>query len=327
MQLELYDALSAYPAYRSLAHTYVGADELTALLQPDEGYLKLVRLGDDMFAVYLSRERSTAWQVGASAAEVAEMVATLRDSIALTIGGTTATYPFDVDTSRHLFDALFGPVAGDLAPARPPGVRARRRAAAAAGQPAGDRPGGRRRLSPAGRRRRRRVRLPRRRLARPRQGDQHRAVAGELPRRTQRAALGCGQGLHRPRAERAGRPCHPAPRWCAVRRQRPTAGCEVPLASWNRPVAADELVLASQVFGPARSDVVTGRRVHRHRGRGPRRPRVVSASSIRHAWPRHPAARRLPGATRAADQLRRGRLGRAAAVSPKCSSSSSTPTW
>ena len=113
-QLELVTALSAYPAYRSLAHTYVTADDMRVLLKSGEGYLKLVQIGDEMFAVYLSPTRSTGWQVDASASEVADLVAKLRDSISVTIGGITATYPFDVDSSRKLFNDLFGPVGGDL---------------------------------------------------------------------------------------------------------------------------------------------------------------------------------------------------------------------
>ena len=107
--------LSAFPEYRSVAHNYVTADELTALLRPGEGYLKLVRLGDELFAVYLSSTRSTGWRVEASAGDIADLVSALRDSISLSIGGVTATYPFDVDSSRALHDALFAPVAADIA--------------------------------------------------------------------------------------------------------------------------------------------------------------------------------------------------------------------
>lgn len=257
MQLELLDALSAFPEYRTVSHAYVGADELTAMLGPDEGYLKLVRLGDALFAVYLSQARSTAWQVGASAGEVAAMVATLRDSIALSIGGVTATYPFDVDTSRQLFSALFGTVSDDLARldhlvfepdgallqlpvnllvAEQGGVDAYH-ARVAAGGDEFDFRGiawlGRDKaistsLSPASFR------------------DARRAP----PSAAGRAYIGLGQNEPVGRVTRA-----------SLVRGVPEStdpGCEVPLASWNRPIAADELVLASQVFGPGRSDLLTG---------------------------------------------------------------------
>ena len=257
MDLELIDALSAYPEYRSLARAYVTAGELTALLGPGEGYLKLVRLGDDMFAVYLSQARSTAWKVATSSGEVAGLVAALRDSISLSIGGVTATYPFDIDSARRLHDALFAPVAADLArldhlvfepdgallqlpinllTADAAGVAAYHARVAAGGDEFDFRGIGwlgrgkaiSTALSPASFR------------------DARRAP----PSAAARAYIGLGQN----------EPVGPIARASLVRgvADAPDPGCEVPLASWNRPIAADELVLASQVFGPARSDMMTG---------------------------------------------------------------------
>ncbi|HWK40360.1 MAG TPA: CHAT domain-containing protein [Croceibacterium sp.] len=114
-QIELLDALSAYPEYRALAHNYLTAEEMRALLKPGEGYLKLIRLGGEMYAVYIAPDRSTGWKVNASSQQVADLVGALRDSISLSIGGVNATYPFDVDSARALHDALFGPVAADIA--------------------------------------------------------------------------------------------------------------------------------------------------------------------------------------------------------------------
>ena len=257
MQLELLDALSAYPEYRSVSHGYVTADEMRALLAPDEGYLKLVRLGDEMFAVYLSRTRSAGWRVGASAGEVAELVTELRDSISLTIGGVTATYPFDIDSSRRLYDALFGPVAAELAGLghlvfEPDGALLQLPVNLLTGDQAGvdayharvaeggdefDFRGIRwlgrdtaisTALSPASFR------------------DARRAPAS----RAGRAYLGLGQNA----------PVGQVTRAALVRGldDAPAPGCEIPLAAWNRPIPDDELVLASQVFGPARSDLLTG---------------------------------------------------------------------
>ena len=174
---------------------------------------------------------------------MAELVAALRDSIALSIGGVTATYPFDVDSSRALYDALFGPVAGDLARLdhlvfEPDGALLQLPINLLTADQAGvdayhARVDGRRR----------RVRLPRHRLARPRQGDQHRAVAGELPRRAPRAAVDA------PGAPISGsartQPLGAVTQASLVRgaaAMRPTPAATLPLASWNRPIPADELV-------------------------------------------------------------------------------------
>jgi CHAT domain-containing protein/tetratricopeptide (TPR) repeat protein len=256
MQLELFEALSAYPEYRSVAHNYVTAPELTALLRPGEGYLKLVRLGDEMFAVYLSPDRSTGWRVEAGADGVAELVAALRDSISLSIGGVTATYPFDVDSSRALYDALFGPISGDIAglehlvfepdgallqlpanllTADEAGVDAYHARVEAGGDEfdfRGIRWLGRDKaistaLSPASFR------------------DARRAP----PSQAGRAYLGLGQN------EPLG-----AVTQAAFTRGLPEStdpGCALPVASWNQPIPADELVAASRVFGADRADLLT----------------------------------------------------------------------
>lgn len=252
-QLSLIDALSVYPEYRSVSYDYVSVDEMRALLGPGEGYLKLVRIGGDIFAVYLSQERAAGWKVEASAGEVADLVTALRDSISLSIGGVTATYPFDVDSARKLYDVLFGPISSDLANLdhlvfEPDGAMLqlpanlltadqagvdRYHARVEAGGDEFDFRGidwlGRDKaistaLSPATFR------------------DARRAPSSNAAR----AYIGLGQNA----PIQAARPQ-------PVSSESDT-GCDLPLASWNRPVPADELVLASQVFGPARSDLVTG---------------------------------------------------------------------
>ena len=256
MQLQLFEALSAYPEYRSVAHNYVSAEELTGLLKPGEGYLKLVRLGDEMFAVYLSPGRSTGWRVEAGADGVADLVAALRDSISLSIGGVTATYPFDIDSSRSLYDALFAPIAGDLAglehlvfepdgallqlpvnllTADQAGVAAYHARVEGGGDEfdfRGIRWLGRDKaistaLSPASFR------------------DARRAP----PSSAGKAYLGLGQN------EPVG-----AITQASLVRGLPASSdpaCALPAASWNQPIPADELVAASQVFGSARSDLLT----------------------------------------------------------------------
>lgn len=256
-QLELVNALSAYPAYRSLAHTYVSADDMRALLRPGEAYLKLVKVGDDMFAVYISPQRSTGWKVGASAAQVADLVSKLRDSISVTVGGVAATYPFDVDSSRTLFNDLFAPVAGDLTKvnhlifepdgallqlpinlliADGAGVDAYHKRVAAGGDEfdfrgiawLGRNTAISTALSPASFR------------------DMRNAPASKAPE----AYLGLGQNQPVGKLTRA-----------ALVRGVPDSddpGCDIPLAAWNDPVPDDELKLASQVFGPSRSQLITG---------------------------------------------------------------------
>ncbi|KRA81656.1 hypothetical protein ASD76_12170 [Altererythrobacter sp. Root672] len=255
-QLELIEALGAYPEYRSISHNYVAADDLVALLKPDEAYLKLVRLGDEMFAVYLSPTRSTGWRVDASASQVAGLVQKLRDSIALSINGVTATYPFDVDSSRQLYQAVFGPVAGDLGRVKhlvfepdgallqlpinllvadQPGVDAYHARVASGGDEFDFRGVnwlGRDKaistaLSPAGFR------------------DARRAPSS----RAAKAYLGLGQN----------EPLGPVTQAALTRGlpQFTDPGCALPVASWNRPIPSDELIAASEVFGAGQSTLLT----------------------------------------------------------------------
>jgi CHAT domain-containing protein len=256
-QLELVNALSAYPAYRSVSHDYVTGADMRALLRPGEGYLKLVQLGEAVYAVYLSPSRSVGWKVAASADEIADLVATLRDSISLTIGGQTATYPFDVDSAQALFQKAFAPVGADLRGlkhlvfepdgaflelpvnllvADPAGVAAYHARVAAGGDEFDFRGidwlGRGKAISTA--------------LSAASFRDARRAP----PSRAARAYLGLGQNL-------------PVSAMSTVARTRGVAesqdpGCDIPLAAWNQPIPADELVLASQVLGPARSTVITG---------------------------------------------------------------------
>jgi CHAT domain-containing protein len=256
-QLDLVNALAAYPAYRSLAHTYVSADDMRALLKPGEAYLKLVKVGDDMFAVYISPQRSTGWKVSGSAAQVADLVAKLRDSISVTVGGVTATYPFDVDSSRTLFNDLFGPVSSDLASVRhlifepdgallqlpinlliadQAGVDAYHKRVAAGGDEfdfrgidwLGRNAAISTALSPASFR------------------DMRKAPPSKAPE----AYLGLGDNQPVGNVTRA-----------ALVRGVPDSddpGCDIPLAAWDNPIPPDELNLASQVFGPNRSQLLTG---------------------------------------------------------------------
>lgn len=256
-QVELLDKLSAYPAYRSQARGSMTMAELRALLAPDEAYLQLVQVGGSMYAVYLSPARTSGWKVGASAAEIRGLVDRLRDSISVTVGGVNATFPFDVDTARALFDHLMGPVSADLAGVRhlafePDGALLELPAnLLVAGQAGVD--AYHRRLE-AG-------------------GDEYDFRGVEW--------LGRGRAISTAlsptsfRDARAAPPSKAASLYLGLGQNQPVgaiappslvragggagdSGCEVPLAAWNRPISADELVFASRELGEGRSALITG---------------------------------------------------------------------
>ncbi|GGD86691.1 CHAT domain-containing protein [Tsuneonella deserti] len=255
-QLELLTALSGYPAYRSLARDYMSADEMRALLAPQEAYLELVEIGDAMYAVYLSPERSAGWKVGASASEVDKLVRQLRESISVSVGGINATYPFDVDAARKLFDALMGPVSGDLANVKhlvfepdgalmelPPNLLVAEQSGVDAYH-ARVKSGGDeydfRGLAWLGRGRAISTALSPASFRDARKAPS--SNAGSL-------YLGLGQN----------EPVGPLQNASLVRGvQSDEPGCQIPLAAWNRPISAEELVFASQELGTGRSALVTG---------------------------------------------------------------------
>ncbi len=256
-QVELLDKLSAYPAYRSQAREYLSLGEMRGLLSPGEAYLQLVEVGGSMYAVYVSPEKIAGWKVAAASDELRKLVSDLRDSISVTVGGIVATYPFDVDSARTLFDDLFAPVAGDLATVEhlifePDGAMMELPANLLVGDQAG-------------------VDAYHSRVAKG--GDEYdfrgikwlgrgRAISTALSPASFRdarqapaskaASLYLGLGHNQPLGK--------VTRASLVRGGEDAMGddCAIPLAAWNRPISADELVFASRELGEGRSELVTG---------------------------------------------------------------------
>jgi CHAT domain-containing protein len=114
-QLEVQQALAAYPRYRAVTDSRMTLADLQQSLRPGEAYLKLIMLDSSAYAIFAQPDGSRAWRLGASPDEIATMVAALRDSIAIEEAGQTITYPFEIATARRLFTLLMGPVASELA--------------------------------------------------------------------------------------------------------------------------------------------------------------------------------------------------------------------
>lgn len=113
-QLELQQELAQYPRYRVVSDDQMALADLQATLRPGEAYYKLVMLDDAAYAIYAEQDMARAYRVDAPVAEIDGMVDSLRDSIAIEMAGQTITYPFEIDTARQLYRALFGPVDGEL---------------------------------------------------------------------------------------------------------------------------------------------------------------------------------------------------------------------
>lgn len=114
-QLSALSALSAYPQFRAVSRSFVTLEEMRGVLRPGEAYLKLVQLGGDNYAVYVSASAAKAWKLGISAGELIALVGALRDSISTNINGMRETYPFDLESDLKLSGELIGPISSDLA--------------------------------------------------------------------------------------------------------------------------------------------------------------------------------------------------------------------
>ena len=94
--------------------------DLQRLLRPGEAYYKMLVVGGDAYAVFatagsrarLPDRRQRRPSSSARSTRCARPSRCVEDNQQL-------TYPFDLDLAHALYQALFGPVAGELAPASP----------------------------------------------------------------------------------------------------------------------------------------------------------------------------------------------------------------
>lgn len=109
-QLETQEALAAYPRYSVVSEDRMSLADLQGALREGEAYVKLAMLDGSAFAIVASRDGATGYRLGATPDELEELVNTIRESIVVVEDGRTVTYPFDIEASRRLYLALFGPV-------------------------------------------------------------------------------------------------------------------------------------------------------------------------------------------------------------------------
>lgn len=113
-QSETVVALSAFPQYRVVASGKLDLAELQQVLRPDEAYLKMLVVGDGVYAILIEQGRAQLWKSDISASGLDTAVDTIRSTISIIENGRRVTYPFDAATSYKLYGQLFGPVAARL---------------------------------------------------------------------------------------------------------------------------------------------------------------------------------------------------------------------
>ncbi|MEI6487144.1 MAG: CHAT domain-containing protein [Sphingomonadales bacterium] len=107
--------LAEYPRYRSISNGSVTMASLQQALKPGEAYYKLVLLGDDAYALTISRDNAAVARIAATAPQLGQLVKIIRDSVVIFENGRPTTYPFDAPAARRLFALLTGPADGATA--------------------------------------------------------------------------------------------------------------------------------------------------------------------------------------------------------------------
>lgn len=249
-QTRLVSQLAAFPRYKALAPQSLALADLQAKLKPGEAYYKLMAVGPDLFALWITPEGARTFPVSGGVARLSDEVARLRDSIVVEENGAPVTYPFDVARARSLYLKLFGPVDDGLSATRhlifepdaamlqlPPQVLVTRQAGLDAYQA----------------------------RQKARNADPYDLRGIEWLGRGREVSIAVSpRGFADIREIAPSKAAHPylglgANQPPAV---RPVAGvadsCDWPLATWQAPIGADELHFAKARFGQAGSKVVTG---------------------------------------------------------------------
>ena len=117
-QSELTSKLSVFPRYNVLAPQTLPLAELQSALREGEAYYKLMVVGDDLYALYLSQSGSRVLPIEGGVAALASDVAVLRDSIVRVENDQQVNYPFDLVRARALYLKLFGAIDADVAKVR-----------------------------------------------------------------------------------------------------------------------------------------------------------------------------------------------------------------
>ena len=111
-------SLAAYPQYRAVSARAIGLEDFQRQLGAGEAYARVALAGSDVMMFYADREHAKVWRTPLTIVDLDTAVDLLRHSISVEENGHYVTYPFDIEQSRKLFTALFGPVEGDLAGVR-----------------------------------------------------------------------------------------------------------------------------------------------------------------------------------------------------------------
>ena len=249
-QTSLQSQLAAYPRYKVLAPQQTDLGDVQAALRAGEGYYKMMVVGDRIYSVFATKGTARAMRMAPTRNMMADKVSQIRRSIVRMEGDEEVTDQFDADNARSLYLELFGPIDGDVQALKhlifepdgpmlqlPPylliakqgGLDAYKARLTLPKADAYDMRG----IDWLGRDREISISVS------PRSFLDVRAIA---PSRAREAYLGLGDN--------------------APVTVKPVAAvaddCDWPVQTWQSPISSAELVLASKIFGPSNSALMTG---------------------------------------------------------------------
>ena len=249
-QTSLQSQLAAYPRYKVLAPQKTSLADVQAALRAGEGYYKMMAVGDRLYAVFATEGTARAIRITPTRNMMADKVAQIRGSIVRMEGEEAVTDEFDVGNARSLYLELFGSIDADVQALKhlvfepdgpmlqlPPYLLIARQTGLDAYQARLKLPKAdgydMRGIDWLGRGREISISVS------PRSFLDVRAIA---PSRARGAYLGLGGNM----------PVTVKP-VAAV-----ADDCDWPVQTWQSPISSAELVLASTIFGPANSALMTG---------------------------------------------------------------------
>jgi CHAT domain-containing protein len=117
-QLATQSALASFPRYRAVSDEVIPLADLQKILRPGEAYYRMTTVGDDVYALLVTPAGARAAKLGVTAAQLADEVSSLRETISAVENGKRVTYEFDVGLSHTMYAQLFGPFDVEIAAAR-----------------------------------------------------------------------------------------------------------------------------------------------------------------------------------------------------------------
>jgi CHAT domain-containing protein len=114
-QISTQSALANYPRYRAVSGEVIQLPDLQRTMRDGEAYYRMTIVGDHIYALLISRHSARAVKLDATAKQLDEQVAALRESISTIENGQRTTFPFDVALSHQLYRELFAPFVAELA--------------------------------------------------------------------------------------------------------------------------------------------------------------------------------------------------------------------